>query len=430
MLFVFATTLFSSYPFHEKESERNDVLPLLPQEKIRLAFIAQHPTTWPGTRSIWAAASQDPRFAPTVVLTPFRHILFTPEQIAQTYDDMRQCLIRENVPYCESLNFDPVSERPHVTFVQNPYEETRPTALKIDSLIKSGSRLAYVPYGLEMGGGDWNLRAQFNSPLHRKAWRVFSRSERHKAMFGRHCRIGNRHVVVTGHPKFDSRGMETQRPDLAQLQAKIAGRRVILWTPHFSAGGEPAWSTFDRYGAFILKEAHLRPDLFLLVRPHPLFFSSMRQKQIWNEEDERLFRDTISQASNMALDDSPNYYESFSLSDGLMADVGSFLLEYLPTGKPLMYLHLPNGIGLNDDGEELVTYLYKAQTNDDIASFMDMVGRGEDPKGAERARITPEFLYGLETNVGTTICNHIAQSLATESAPEPVQASPVHMRMF
>jgi SAM-dependent methyltransferase len=338
--------------------------------------------------------------------------------VAVTYDDLKQFLIDENIPFCTLEFFDIREFDPHVVFFQNPYEETRPEFLRIDQLMALGSRIAYIPYGLELGGGAWNLMAQFDLPVHRLAWRVFSRSERHKKMFGKYCRAGNQHVIVTGHPKFDSLNGNSSDSVPVKLTNKIAGRKVILWTPHFSVGDPPTWSTYRLYGEFIINELRRRQKLFLLIRPHPLLFNAMQQHQAWDAEGERDFRQSINDSNNMALDESSDYHVAFSISDALMADVGSFLLEYLPTGKPLLYLHHTDGLGMNDDGD-LIHHLYMASSPEGIVDFIDMVTRGEDPLKGSRESALPDFLFGLDSSAGDRICQHVYSAISAGDSWSP-----------
>ena len=392
-----------------------------PGQAIRVAFLVQHSSIWPSWRSVYNAAGKDPRFSVCVVLTPFVHP-FSSE--AKAYEDMKQCLLSEGVPFCTADYFDPASSRPHVVFIQNPYEETRPAHLRIDRLSAAGCRITYIPYGLELGGGAWNIGAQFDTALHRSAWRVFVRSERSRTMFGRYCLSGNNHVVVTGHPKFDATNIP---PETAprKLLDHIAGRKVILWTPHFSVGTPPSWATFQTYGDYILSEMRRRPDLFLLMRPHPLFFKAMREHNAWDAGQEKAFRNELNATENFALDEAADYHTALSVADALMADVGSFLLEFLPTGKPLLYLHCEGGLGMNDDGE-IIDALYAAYGLSDITSFIDMVARGEDPRKHIREAAVPDFLFGLDLNstAGERICEHIHQALnaGTDWSRLPVRA--------
>jgi SAM-dependent methyltransferase len=391
------------------------VVHLRPNEAIRIAFIVQDPSVWSSWRSVWVASCKDPRFLSKVVLTPFIHP-FSSEAI--TYDDLKQRLIDENVPFCAAEFFDVNSFKPHVTFVQNPYEGTRPEYLRIDQLKKAGTRIAYIPYGLEIGGGAWNITMQFDSILHRSAWRIFARSERHKTMFGKYCHVGNDHVFVAGHPKFDSLNTRSCNDTAIELKNKIAGRKVLLWTPHFSVGEPPTWSTFRLYSEFILSEMSRRRDLFLLIRPHPMFFQAMQKHKLWDTVSEESFRQMVNDSDNLMLDENSDYHDAFAVSDALMTDVGSFLLEYLPTSKPILYLHHPNGLGMNDDGE-LMRYLYTASSPMEIAEFIEMISLGKDPRRVERKNALPLFLYGLDSNVGERICQHIYSSMSAGDSWSP-----------
>lgn len=387
---------------------------VLPDTRVRLVFVVQYAPVWPSLRSVWRFSSSDSRFSTTVVVSPFIHPFA--DEIA-TYDEMRNCLNAENIPFCTSDSFDCLYAKPHVVFLQNPYEETRPSHLRIPALRAAGARIAYVPYGLEIGGGEWNITAQFDSELQRSAWRIFARSERHKALFGRYCRAGNQHVVVTGHPKFDSEDQTADASAKPDWTVKIGSRKVILWTPHFSEGATAAWSTFSLYGNYISSEANRWPDIFFLVRPHPLFFKAMKNNSVWLQSDEDSFRNHISESSNMALDESAHYQYAFKYSTALMADVGSFLLEYLPSQKPILYLRHPEGLGMNDDGA-LAQFLYEANTPEDITDFIAMVSRGDDPEKSKRLQAIPDFLYGLDGKSGQRICEYIYSELvAGESLP-------------
>ncbi|WP_194791770.1 methyltransferase domain-containing protein [Pseudomonas sp. UFMG81] len=376
---------------------------------VRVLFVAQHPSLLSGWRSLIRQMNEDSRFIIKVLLCPFLHPLTS---ASATLHSMRQALIDENISFCTADAINPEHYRPHVAFLQNPYDETRPARFKSAALAQAGIRVAYIPYGLEMGGGAWNLKAQFDLPVQRQAWRIFARSERHKAMFAKYCRSGSNHVVVTGHPKFDNKPTEATQSLPAQplFAAKSKGRRTILWTPHFSVTQTPAWSTFTLYSETIFETFAKRPDLFLLVRPHPLFYKAMRDNGHWTEDGEATFRQMLEYSENMALDDTPDYQSAFNASSALMTDVGSFLLEYLATDKPLLYLHHPEGLGMNDDSA-LVESLYKAAGTNDIINFVNMIAAGEDDRLNMRLRAKSEFLFGLNENIAKNICDIIYDSL-------------------
>lgn len=378
----------------------------VPGERFRVMFVVQHPAAWPSWRSVIRACMDDARFETQVVLAPFNH----PTGGLSAQDEARELLIRECIPFFVASHVDVRKTRPNVVFLQNPYDETRPAELQSTSLDAIGCRVAYIPYGLEIGGGAANLRWQFDLDVHRLAWRIYARSERHRQMFARYCASGSGNVRVTGHPKFDAAASVTT-PWVDQLRDKAAGRPILLWTPHFSVGPDAGWSTFEQYGQTIIDHIAERPDLFLLVRPHPMFFSSMRLKGLWTEAQETEFKESLRAAVNMALDEQTEYGGAFAVASALMADAGSFLLEFLPTGKPIVYLHRVDGPGLNEEGAVTDNYVV-VRSAGELPDVINRLGRGEDPQREMRLGAVQKFLHLQDGRAGERICKDIAESLA------------------
>ncbi len=135
--------------------------------------------------------------------------------------------------------------------------------LAVPKLVDKGIKIGYVPYGLDVGGGDDNLRWQYNLDCQNMATWVFVRSKRHKEFYGKFCSNGNSHVCVTGHPKFD------QADYSVETSTDSNKRKVFLWTPHFSLE-QGGWSTFDKFSETILSSAKSN-DFDLIIRPHPSF---------------------------------------------------------------------------------------------------------------------------------------------------------------
>lgn len=372
-------------------------------ENINIIFFIQHKTVWNSLKSVYQSMVKNQRINVSIVLIPFIH---NDASILETYFELKTFFIQEKIPFI-NYNFYSIDRHcPDVVFIQNPYEETRPKKFRIAEITKYGTKICYVPYALDIAGGLWHVQSQFNLPIHNAAWKIFAISNIQKDLYAKYCDAGCSHVLATGHPKFDN--LTTVSYLNISLVKKIAGRKVILWTPHFSVGNPPTRSTYNIYHQAIFEEFKNRNNLFLYIRPHPLFFKAMINNNIWNAEDEVNFRDMIKLSNNMALDDNADYLQAFSISDALMADAGSFLLEYLPSSKPILYLHHPEGLGLYDASlEELY---YKAVDTQDIISFIDMVAKSEDPHLDKRRSLIPEYLYGLDGKVGERIVEHIIEA--------------------
>lgn len=383
-----------------KEREKNE-FKYTKGDNLNIIFLVQHATVWNSLKSVYESMRHNQMINVSVVLVPFVH---NDASTSKTYFDLKEFFIKENIRFINYNFYSLEVHRPHIVFVQNPYEETRPERFQIAEIIKFGAKICYIPYGLDVGGGLWNTQSQFNLNIYNNAWRIFVRSNKQKVMHSKYCDAGSSHVIVTGHPKFDNQKLNNQVQN-EKILKKINGRKVILWTPHFSVGHPPTWSTYNIYQKTIFQELNKRKDLFLYIRPHPLFFKAMKNNNIFSEEDEINFKKMIDLSDNMALDENADYLESFSISNALMADAGSFLLEYLPSLKPILYLHHPDGLGLYD--ETLEELYYKAVNEQNITDFIDMISRGEDSELEKRKNAIPDYLFGLDENIGETIVEHI-----------------------
>lgn len=375
-------------------------------DPVRMTFFFQSPETWSTWNTVWEAVSADPRADVKLVYLPFFH------DEAGEDARMRSFLAERDLPFVQASAYDLEADAPDVAFFQNPYDSTRPEEYAAVRLASLGIRLAYVPYGLEVGGGAENLRWQYDLDLQRLAWRVFVRAPRHRHMYARYCQTGSAHVRVTGHPKLDrySQGLMSARK--GHLANWLGDRRALLWTPHFSveAGG---WSTYREYGETILRAFENRSDLALIVRPHPLFFGRMRKLGLMDDAREAAFRERLKASGNIILDESFDYAEAFACSEALLADAGSFVLEYLPTGKPVLYLDQPQGPGLNEEGEVVRGY-YSARNDADILDFIAMMARGDDPMREQRLALIPEFFGVLDGKAGARIAEDIIEGVRAE----------------
>jgi 2-polyprenyl-3-methyl-5-hydroxy-6-metoxy-1,4-benzoquinol methylase len=159
----------------------------------------------------------------------------------------------------------------------------------------------------------------------------------------------------------------------------------------------------------------------------------MKRNAIWDYDEEMTFINEIKKCENMALDIDSSYHFAFSISDALMTDAGSFLLEYLPTEKPILYLHHPKGYGLNDEIEIIKDNYYIAKNSEDIIHYFDMISKNNDPKKQKRINIINEALFSTDGKSGERILDHIKRSLYQEKSngfPVELQNSISHQKSY
>ncbi|MDC0598490.1 methyltransferase domain-containing protein [Gammaproteobacteria bacterium] len=378
---------------------------------IKVALFVQLPQIWQWAQGLYECLNKDPRFSVTLVQQPFYHASYkSPEELNTLLQKAGVSFLSWEQCNLETMELD-------LVILTTPYDDTRPPEFSLKSIQSVVKRVAYIPYGLEIGGGSENQRYQFNLPVHQEAWRVFARSPSHSAMFSKYCDTGNANVVVTGHPKFDRLVKELKISNTSELSRAKKDRFAVLWNPHFSVEKGLEYSTFVKWKDLLLKEFKKRPDLYLILRPHPLLFSQVVQsgQLAQNEVDE--FKLLIQKSDNMTLDESSDPVDAFVASDCMISDASSFLLEYLVTEKPILYLINSDGPGLNDDGN-IADYYYVASDAPDIIKFLDMVGQEEDPLKKSRISQINEFIYKPDGHTSERILNHIASAFGSLDSPQ------------
>ena len=392
-----------------------DVSAPSPGGRRRVMFVVQHGPFWPSTAPVYRAFAADSSWEVTVVALPYNHPYYTRDEERNAVFDF---LKKEGIPH---LHWSEVRLQPgcaDVVFVQNPYDVSRPEGWCTHEIIRSVPRIAYIPYALEIGGGLENATMQVNLTTQQLAWAVFARSTRHRATFAKLCEAGDAHVTVTGHPKMDNlRHLASVHDE--ELERFVAGRRMVFWNPQFdvrrdgSAFGK-GYSTFLRWQEFLPAEFARRQDLAFVIRPHPLFFATLEQREILTAEQIAGFLERCAAAGNILIDRRPSYLPVFAYASALLTDASSFVLEYAGTGRPLLYLHNPNGPGLNADGEFVHSHCARATEESEIKAFLDDVAAGRDEGGPARRAAYKDYMHLPEEGVATAIKRTIEERLDAE----------------
>lgn len=352
----------------------------MPAKRCRVLFLLQRPEAWVNLASIYEAMEHDERFQPTVWLLPYN--IRDRAQSATKRLVAHSLLNAERVAHVEwQEGMFPSAEDFDAVIFGHPYDRERPASLSFDRIAEAILITVYVPYGLPMGGGRKNLRLQFAQPTQARASLVMARSEMERALYASYCPSGDDHVRVIGHPRFDRLQRELTTPIPDALTRTINGRKAVLWNAHFSFGPEHSqgsnFSTFDLLGPEIFRFALKHRDrLCLIWRPHPGLWPALLHNNLLAPDDLLVLRDELT-ANGIVVDESPGHAAAFHASEALISDVGSFLLEYLVTGKPVLVLRNPEGEPLNTEAEALVTGYEQAYSPPELTRFLDCLLQGK-----------------------------------------------------
>ncbi|MBP1474673.1 CDP-glycerol glycerophosphotransferase family protein [Frateuria sp. MAH-13] len=364
--------------------------------RVNVAFLLQRAESWTNISGIWDLICADAGFNAEIWLLPYNaEDLRLSQQQAQITRDM---LGRLGIPFTEweenrerwdNFAFD-------VAVFTSPYDRERPSGLHFKEVAKKVRATLYVPYGVVVGAGYKNRLHQYAQPVQVHATAVIARSREEKEMYAKYCPSGSAHVHVTGLPRFDSlQNLDKFEID-PDLVSSVGNRLPVLWNSHFSFTaeytGSADFSTFDIVGPEVFSFAANNPDIALIWRPHPGLFPAALRAGLLDERSLANFKDEL-RLAGIILDVRSDHRHAFAISRALITDLGSFLIEYLITAKPLLYLRNQAGQGLNDEGQALLPFIDVADSPEEVISFLGALQQHVDPgrplRDMARARFLP-----------------------------------------
>jgi SAM-dependent methyltransferase len=380
-------------------------VPVCANERIRVVFLVLTPQIWPSLAPVWSRMAADDRFDTKVVALENAGSADSHSELVGVYE----LLAAENIPFVRQSVFSLEVFRPHVIFYPLPYHNLYPAEYSAERAHALGARIAYVPYGLEVGGGAYNAKYQHDEPLLRGAWRVFARSRHQVANFARYCVTGNAQVVLTGHPRADRDASAEGKLPEAVLE-RASGRKIVIWAPHFSVTRRRKWSSFLENHEDMLAEIRARQDLFFIFRPHPFLRSTLRDVDGWTDQSVEDLFGKFSELENLHFDTASAYWPTFNSSDALITDPGSFLVEYLLADMPICMMQSQDGIGLAQEAAGFNCFALGA-TRQDIARFLDLVADGRDNQSAARQAAREAYFGPEDGKVAARIVEEVAKSI-------------------
>lgn len=221
--------------------------------------------------------------------------------------------------------------------------------------------------------------------------------------------LKGRNYAVTGLPVMDEL---TQPKETYPSPWPDDGRKRIIYAPHHTIGDlHLSWinlSTFLENGEFMQKMRDKYSDkVYFVFKPHPLLHQKLCA--VWGEQKTEEYYNSWRQAENSHIELGP-YMGLFKHSDAMIHDCGSFTVEYLYTGNPVMYLVKDEH---TDDTKsayvkEAYNLHYKGRTHEEIERFIIDVIDGNDPLKERRQQY---YQTTLMPPHGKTACENIINSL-------------------
>ena len=360
------------------------------KEKIKVAFLIIHEANWK-YEGVYKLMEQDKRFEPIVFVCPYT--AYSKEVMFKEFNRIFDSFKKQGYNVIKTLD-----EKTNkwldlkdafeldLVFFTNPWNLTKPQYLINNYL---DYLTCYVPYGFK---NSYLYQAHFNGTMQNFVWRFFLETDIHKKLSNQYAQNKSYNTIVSGYPGMDKLLQKNYKPkDVWKIKDDKIKR--IIWAPHHTIPGQGAtldYSNFLEYADFMLEIANKYNNLIQIAfKPHPVLRAKLSKKEVWGMTKTNEYYKKWSELQNGQLQEG-EYIDLFLTSDGMIHDSSSFVIEYLYTGKPVMFLFENINImeKFNEVGKKAFSSLYHGKNSSDIEVFInETILKRNDIKYNDRMKV-------------------------------------------
>jgi hypothetical protein len=357
------------------------------KEKVKVVFFLIHESVWK-YEELFKLMEEDNRFDPVVVVCPY--ITYGDEtmisELRRAYDSFKakgynviKSLDEDSGKWLDVKN----EIKPDIVFFTNPHNLTREEYFITNFL---DTLTCYVPYGFK---NSYLYEAHFDQLMQNYTWRFFLETNIHKKLSLQYARNKSVNTLVTGYPGMDKFLRKDYQPvDVWKIKDRELKR--IIWAPHHTIPGRGAtldYSTFLKYFDFMLNIAtKYLEHIQIAFKPHPILRANLSLDEFWGKEKTDKYYQAWAELPNGQVHEG-GYIDLFLTSDGMIHDSSSFVIEYLYTNNPVMFLLSNDSVleKFNELGKMALGNLYIGKSKEEIEEFViNAILNGKDIKQEER----------------------------------------------
>lgn len=370
-----------------RRSIPNKVKEMRKKPKIKVLFVVSELSIWK-TEHLYCEMFKHPRFQPVLGLVLLA--ADKPSESVRKFDILTKYLLEKDYSYIELFGNDIRSNiNPDIIFYQQPYD-----GFINDNLFYRNNREAlfcHVNYGFNSIGQKWVGASSF---LH-YCWQTYYENSTAMNYYDSVLpALSRNNAYATGLPFQNTLEKDkSQYSDPWKFQKKEKKR--IIWAPHHTipiGGNLIEYSTFLDIADIMLELAQkYKEDIQVAFKPHPFLLKKLYD--IWGKDKTDSYYQKWTQMENTQIE-SGEYYGLFKHSDAMIHDCGSFTIEYLYMGNPVMYLSngKPHTETLNDFGKAAYETHVIGQSKEDIVQFINDVISGKDKMKVKREQFLEKYL--------------------------------------
>lgn len=349
------------------------------KEKIKVIFLVIHDSIWK-YEEIYNFLDKDPKFKVSVVIIPLVR-----------GKECQMCVFNKTLNYFVSNGYNTVSSydennsswfdiksiiNPDVVFFTNPHRLTF-DKYYIDNF--TDKLTCYVPYAFVV---IHSIAMHYNQKFHQVLWKYFVETKYHSDFSSLFTQYNNDNIVITGFPGLDKKYTVNYKPKKVWKNYLDGSAIKIIWAPHHTIPGQGSgldYSSFIEYANFFIGVLKIRSNLQIAFKPHPLLKEKLYADGSWGVEKTDNYYNQWNNMPNGQLEDG-NYIDLFELSDAMIMDSASFIIEYLYFDKPILFTMRDKSIldRFNYFGKMAFDYIYKSTNRIETSAFISNIVIGEN----------------------------------------------------
>ena len=383
---------------------------------IRVVFLFQMPEVWNKQAPLYEELCNRENFECIILAIPPYNI--KTEECDRKSEDIylyaKERYVNVYNAIAEKGWVDLEELRPDYVFYQRPYDGYLPEPYRTQNVIKY-AKTCYIPYAV-FDSVFGEVRMEYNRNFARAIYLHFTSNaqivEILKKKFNYTVKQNLQRIEYHGYPHFEKVYEYIKNPQ-ENIWDNFTNKETkfkIMWTPRWTTDPKLGGSHFFEFKDAILDYAEKNPNIFLLLRPHPLAFDNYIRQGLMTDKEVEAYLERCDKIENVRFDVEKEYLESLCGADVLISDTSSLVPEYFLTGKPLIFCETP--ICKNEMFQKIADSSYYVNHWEDVRKILDRLQMDDDPLKGKRVKCIDQ-IYGKLESVVSDIGNCIEKDFAS-----------------
>jgi hypothetical protein len=341
------------------------------KKSIKVVFLVLHDSVWKYEK-LYELLKEDKNFIPQIVVIPVldeNNIDWDNYNRTLNYFNTNKynCIGTYNELKEEWIDIK-TDAKPDLVFFTNPHKLTfdKYYIHNFKDKLTCYSSYAFVVIHL--------LELHYNQKFHKVLWKYFLETKQHQTYLSSFNKENQTNGFISGFPGLDKIFDEDFKPQQVWKKHSESKTYKVIWAPHHTISGQDSglnYSSFMLYYQFFIDLLVENKNIQVAFKPHPLLKTKLYKNEEWGKQKTDNYYNQWSALPNGQLEES-NYIDLFYLSDAMILDSASFIVEYLYFDKPILFTMKDDEIKerFNSFGKKVFDYLCTGKSNEDLNRFL------------------------------------------------------------